>query len=147
MRSVIHHRPMRSFAPAGAILAVTLLAATPLPLPDPHASAPRASWGASMHHAVAAFDTEAEHTIIIGGIILERNRHLAVGSAIGCSIGASLGAGAGAALGLVTAGIGFAAVPAASAVGCGALGVAGAAFGSTLDAYQMDLSDLEDDSH
>jgi hypothetical protein len=148
MRHAIHHRPIRSFAPAFAVLAFALLSATPLRLPDPKVPTFKASLGGYATRAMAGAELRAEHAIIIGGIVLERNRHLAAGSAIGCTLGAGFGAAAATGIGFVTGGAGFAAIPAASALGCGVFGVAGAAVGSPLDDYQMDLADLEgNDAH
>jgi hypothetical protein len=77
----------------------------------------------------------AEHAIYIGGILLERNRHIVAGAALGCFAGAGLGAGAAAIVGVFTAGAGFAAIPAAAAAGCGLLGFSGGAMGWPLDDY------------
>lgn len=80
----------------------------------------------------------AETAIMIGGILMERNRHVVVGGLMGCVVGGALGAGAAALTGVFTAGLGFAAIPAASAAGCAALGFAGGAVGWPLDDY-LDL--------
>lgn len=77
----------------------------------------------------------SEHVIYLGGIVLERNRHTVVGGALGCIAGAAVGAGGAAVVGFFTAGIGFAAIPVASAAGCGMLGLGGAAIGYPLDDY------------
>ncbi len=148
MRSLAHHRPLRSFAPAGAALAIALLAATPLRLPEAHRVAPtRSAFIAYPAHVVASVETQSEHAIILGGILIERHRHFAAGSVLGCVIGAGLGAGLAAATGLVTGGAAFAALPTASTLGCAVFGSAGAVVGGPLDDYQMDLSDLDDGSH
>lgn len=148
MRHAVHQRPMRSFAPACAVLAFALLAATPLRVPDPKVPTFKASLGGYATRAVGGIEDRAEHAIIIGGIVLERNRHRAAGSVIGCTLGAGFSAAVAAGIGVVTGGAGFAAIPAASALGCGVFGVVGAAVGSPLDDYQMDLADLEgSDAH
>jgi hypothetical protein len=140
MRDAAYQRPLLSFAPAFAALTVALLAATPLRAPD----STRQSAGGYMAHPVLALEDRAEHVIIIGGIVLERNRHLAAGSVIGCTVGAGFGAGAAGVLAFATGGAALAAIPAASALGCAVFGAAGGMFGAPLDDYQMDLSDLDD---
>jgi hypothetical protein len=147
MRAFAHHRPLRFFAPAGAALAIGLLAATPLRLPDSHRTAPKSALAGYPSHVVASAEAHAEHAIILGGILIERNRHLAAGSVIGCTIGAGFGAGLTTAAALVTGGVAFAALPTASVLGCAVFGAAGAVLGGPLDDYQMDLSDLDDGSH
>jgi len=147
MRSLAHHRPLRSFAPAGAALAVALLAATPLRLPDSHRVAAKSTLTAYPSHVMASAEAHAEHAVILGGIVIERNRHLAAGSVLGCTIGAGVGVGVTAAAALVTGGAAFAALPTASILGCAVFGSAGAVVGAPLDDYQMDLSDLDDGSH
>ena len=148
MRRDIHRRSMVSRAPAWTVLAIAFLSAASLPIPSANDAVPDISVSAYATRAIGGVETNAEHAIIIGGILLERNRHLAVGGAMGCTLGAGFGAAAGAGLGLLTGGIGFVSVPAATAVGCGLFGAAGAALGSPLDDYQISLSDLAgDDSH
>jgi hypothetical protein len=85
--------------------------------------------------AAGEIHDRSEHAIYLGGIVLERNRHVVVGGALGCVAGAAIGAGGAALIGVFTAGAGFAAIPAASAAGCGALGLSGAAIGYPLDDY------------
>jgi hypothetical protein len=140
MRDAAYQRPLLSFVPAIGALAVALLAATPLRVPD----AARQAAGGYMDHPVIALEDRAQHAIIIGGIVLERNRHLAAGSVIGCTVGAGFGAGAAGVLALATGGAALAAIPTASVLGCAAFGAAGGIFGAPLDDYQMDLSDLDD---
>lgn len=141
MHSASHRRSKRFFLPAGT-LAVALAAVIPLPLPAASFAGANVPASGTISHALARAEDRAQHTIMIGGILLERHRHLAVGGTMGCGIGAGLGAGAGVALGLVTGGVGLAAVPVASAIGCSLAGFAGASLGAPLDNYQMDLSDL-----
>lgn len=80
-------------------------------------------------------EDSAEHAIYIGGILLERNRHVVAGAVLGCVAGAGIGAGAAAVVGVFTAGVGFAAIPAAAAAGCGLAGFGGGAMGWPLDNY------------
>jgi hypothetical protein len=84
---------------------------------------------------IGEFHDGAEHAIMLGGIVLERNRHMVVGTALGCATGAALGVGAAAVTGVFTAGAGFAVMPAAGAAGCALLGMVGGALGWPLDDY------------
>ncbi len=84
----------------------------------------------------------AEHAIYLGGIVLERNRHLVVGGTMGCAVGAAVGAGVATVAGVFSGGVGFALIPTASMIGCGLGGVAGGAVGRPLDDYASDLSAL-----
>jgi len=76
-----------------------------------------------------------EPFIFLGGIVVERSRHVIAGSVLGCVVGAGIGATATAGLGFLTGGIALAGVPPASMVGCGIGGLGGAAFGYPLDSY------------
>jgi hypothetical protein len=91
--------------------------------------------GAFTREAAWQIHDEGEHLIYLGGIVLERNRHTVVGGALGCIAGAAIGGGGAAVVGFFTAGAGFAAIPVASAAGCGMLGLGGAAIGYPLDDY------------
>jgi hypothetical protein len=138
MRLAAHHRSVRFIAPAGAAIVIAVLAATPFRLPEPSASSGH-SRGGYVSRLAGTIKDDAEHVIILGGIVLERNRHLAAGSAIGCAIGAGLGAATTGALALVTGGGALAALPTVSTLGCAVFGSAGAVFGAPLDDYQADL--------
>ncbi|HEY3919559.1 MAG TPA: hypothetical protein VGL83_17355 [Stellaceae bacterium] len=112
------------------LLLAVLLAASAGWLTHRSASATATAW-----HAVGIAQDDAEHAIYIGGIVLERNRHVVAGAVLGCVAGAALGAGAAAIIGLVTAGAGFAAIPAAATAGCALTGAGGGALGRPLDDF------------
>jgi hypothetical protein len=78
---------------------------------------------------------DAEFAVYIGGIEVSRSRNAIAGSALGCVAGGAVGAVAATAAGLLTGGAGFAALPSASATGCGLGMMAGILFGRTLDDY------------
>ncbi len=124
------HYPLIALGFAARALLVAVLLVPPL-----HWLA-RAGGGAALTTQAAwEIHDESEHAIYIGGILVERNRHTIVGGALGCIAGAALGAGGAALVGIVTGGAGFAAIPAASAAGCGVFGLGGAAIGYPLDDY------------
>lgn len=124
------HYPLLAVGFAARALLVAVLLVPPLHWLE------RAGGGAALTTQAAwEIHDESEHAIYIGGILVERNRHTIVGGTLGCVAGAALGASGAALIGVVTAGAGFAAIPAASAAGCGVLGIGGAAIGYPLDDY------------
>ena len=132
---VIRHRPRHTIATVltlGSLVSAVGLLADFIMLDSRPAVADR---------VVAFVQDHAEHAIYLGGIGLERNRHTIVGSTIGCVVGAAIGAGVTATAALVTGGAGLALLPAASALGCGVVGLGGAALGYPLDDYVNDLED------
>jgi hypothetical protein len=78
---------------------------------------------------------DAEFAVYMGGIEVSRSRNAIAGSGLGCVAGGAAGAAAATAAGFFTGGAGFAAIPAASATGCGLGMMAGIMFGRTLDDY------------
>jgi hypothetical protein len=78
---------------------------------------------------------QAEYAIYLGGIEVSRSRNAIAGSGLGCAAGAGLGAGFGVIAGLLTGGAGFAAIPGASAMGCGLGMMGGMLYGRSLDSY------------
>jgi hypothetical protein len=76
-----------------------------------------------------------EYAIYLGGIEVSRSRNAIAGSGLGCTAGAGLGAAVAAIAGLFTGGAGFAAIPGASAAGCGLGMMGGMFYGRSLDAY------------
>ena len=115
-----------------ALLLAVALAASADWLMHRHAASPGTGFAAQ---TLGVAQDGAEHAIYIGGILLERNRHVVVGAVLGCVAGAGIGAGAAAVVGVFTAGAGFAAIPAAAAAGCGLAGFGGGALGWPLDDY------------
>jgi len=132
------HYPLIAVGFAGRVLLVAVLLLPPLYWLE-RAAGSLPSAGFTTQAAWQIHD-ESEHAIYIGGILVERNRHTIVGGALGCVAGAAIGASGAAVVGLFTAGAGFAAIPVASAVGCGLVGLGGAAIGYPLDDYiDLDL--------
>ena len=95
--------------------------------------------GQMAESSLQAMREEAEPALFIGGVYVSRSRHVIAGAGLGCTVGAVLGAGSAMALGFITAGGGFAAVPAAAAIGCLSGGVVGAALGYPLDTWALDM--------
>jgi hypothetical protein len=92
----------------------------------------------NVESVAGSIQDRVEPAIFLGGIVIDRSRHIIAGGVMGCIAGAGIGATATAAVGLVTGGVALAALPAASAAGCGIGGLGGAAFGYPLDAYSWD---------
>jgi hypothetical protein len=97
-----------------------------------------------VHHAAGAGATLAdtirlkvEPTIFQGGLVVSRSRHVIAGSVMGCAAGAGLGAGTAAIAGVVTGGLGWAALPPAAAIGCIIGGAGGFAIGYPLDTWSL----------
>lgn len=126
------HYPLVAAGFVGRALLVAVLLIPPLHWLGRAGTLPGAAFTSQ---AAGEIHDQSEHAIYLGGIVLERNRHIVVGSASGCVAGAALGASGAALIGVFTAGAGFAAIPAASAAGCGVLGLSGAAIGYPLDDY------------
>jgi hypothetical protein len=78
---------------------------------------------------------QAEYVIYLGGIQVSRSRNAIAGAGLGCTAGAGLGAATATLAGLLTGGAGFAAIPGASATGCGLGMMGGTLYGRSLDAY------------
>jgi len=126
--AVALHRPLRyDIALKALVLALCCAAAS-------HWLVPRVG-PAFAARTLGEAHTRAEHAIFLGGIVLERHRHVIAGGLLGCAAGAAVGGGAAAVTGLFTAGVGFAAIPSASLVGCSLAGAGGAALGYPLDDY------------
>lgn len=89
--------------------------------------------------AVYRLRRDVEPAIVLGGIVVSRNRHTIAGGVLGCASGAALGAASAAALGLATGGIGLAALPPAAGVGCVVVGALGVATGYPLDNWALEL--------
>lgn len=90
-------------------------------------------------NSLQAVRETVEPAIFIGGLYVSRSRHVIAGAGLGCTAGAILGAGSAATLGFFTAGAGFAAVPAAAAVGCLSGGAIGVALGYPLDSWALEM--------
>jgi hypothetical protein len=88
--------------------------------------------------AVDRLRHDVEPAVVLGGIVVSRNRHTIAGAALGCGSGAALGAAGAAVLGLASGGIGFAAVPPAAGLGCLVGGALGVAEGYPLDNWALD---------
>lgn len=80
---------------------------------------------------------EVEPALFKGGIVVSRNRHIIAGAAMGCAAGAAVGGGGAAAAGLVSGGLAWAAIPAATGIGCLIGAGAGAALGYPLDSWAL----------
>jgi hypothetical protein len=87
----------------------------------------------SLRQATAEATIAAEHAIVIGGVVVYRNRHAIAGAVLGCAVGSAAAATPTLALALPTAGGSLAAAPTAAAVGCGIGGVGGAVLGHAID--------------
>jgi hypothetical protein len=90
------------------------------------------SWR-SLQQSGAVLESWAEKAIVLGGILVYRNRHTIAGAGLGCAAGAMLGMTSVAAAGAVTGGAALAGTPQAVALGCGAGAAAGAALGYPMD--------------
>lgn len=82
---------------------------------------------------------EVEPAIYVGGVIVSRSRHVIAGAVMGCAAGAATGAGAAALAGLVTGGVGWAAIPPAAGIGCLVGAGGGVAVGYPLDSWALQL--------
>lgn len=76
---------------------------------------------------------QAEGAIVLGGIMLERNRYAVSGGMLGCTAGAVTGIGSVLALGAATGGAALAGTSEAAVLGCAFGAAAGAALGVPLD--------------
>ena len=110
------------------ILAICLVAAAPL-----QSRAAEAQPDSPYRRGVAVLDRwiveatdTAERAILLGGVVLYRNRHTAAGAVLGCLAGSTVGAGSALGLGLATGGIALPATGPGASLGC-ALGAAGGA--------------------
>ena len=90
------------------------------------------SWR-SLQQSGAVLESWAEKAIVLGGVLVYRNRHTIAGAGLGCAAGAMLGMTSVAAAGAVTGGAALAGTPQAVALGCGAGAAAGAALGYPMD--------------
>jgi hypothetical protein len=75
----------------------------------------------------------AEYAIYLGGIQVSHSRNTIAGAGLGCVVGSGLGAAAATMAGLLTGGAGFAAIPGASAMGCGLGMMGGTLYGRARD--------------
>jgi hypothetical protein len=80
---------------------------------------------------------EVEPALFIGGLAVSRNRHVIAGAVMGCVAGAAVGGGGAAAAGVVTGGLGWAAIPAAAGIGCLIGAGGGVAVGYPLDDWAL----------
>lgn len=90
---------------------------------------------------MSAADTlrlDLEPAVFIGGLAVSRHRHVIAGAAMGCAVGAAAGGGAAAVAGLLTGGLGWAAIPAAAGGGCLLGAGGGIAVGYPLDSWAED---------
>ena len=88
---------------------------------------------------IAHIQHRAEHAIMIGGILIERHRHVAAGVAEGCALGAVAGGIGGAVIGLATGGTALALLPTFVSIGCGLGAAAGATVAYPLDDYLLEM--------
>ncbi len=100
----------------------------------------------SVHHAAGvgatladAIRLKVEPAVFLGGLVVSRSRHMIAGSVMGCAAGAGLGAGTAALAGIVTGGLGWAALPPAAAAGCVIGAAGGFAIGYPLDTWSLSL--------
>lgn len=82
---------------------------------------------------------EIEPAVFIGGLVVSRSRHVIAGAVMGCAAGAGVGAGAAAIAGVVTGGLGWAAIPPAAGIGCLVGAGGGIAVGYPLDSWALSL--------
>ena len=98
---------------------------------------------ATIERAIGKVQDRVEPAIMIGGILLERTRHMIAGGTLGCAVGAGLSATVAGGAALLTGGVAGVAIPTAATIGCGLGAPIGAAFGYPLDGYNWEL-DLAD---
>jgi hypothetical protein len=97
----------------------------------------------TMERAAGKVQDRVEPAIMLGGILIERTRHMIAGATLGCAVGAGIGATVAAGAAVLTGGVASVAIPTAATVGCGLGAPIGASFGYPLDSYNWEL-DLAD---
>jgi hypothetical protein len=97
----------------------------------------------AVERVVGKIQDRVEPAIMLGGVLLERTRHMIAGGALGCAAGAGIGVTVAGGAALLTGGAAALAIPTAATVGCGLGAPIGAAFGYPLDGYNWEL-DLAD---
>jgi hypothetical protein len=98
---------------------------------------------ATVERVVGKIQDRIEPAIMLGGILLERTRHMIAGGTLGCAAGAGVAVTVAGGAALLTGGAAGLAIPTAAAIGCGLGAPIGAAFGYPLDGYNWEL-DLDD---
>jgi hypothetical protein len=97
----------------------------------------------SVERLVHKFQYRVEPAIMVGGIVLERTRHMVAGATLGCATGAGIGVTLAGGAALITGGAAGLTIPTAVSIGCALGTTIGGAFGYPLDRYNWDL-DLAD---
>lgn len=138
MRGLYRNQPARSAMLLAAALALVFFAGLESRVADFALLRLWPQVAQNVDAAAGRIQDRIEPVIVLGGIVVERSRHIIAGAVMGCAVGAGVGATAAVGLGLFTGGITLAGVPAASAVGCGIGGLGGASFGYPLDRYAWD---------
>jgi hypothetical protein len=82
---------------------------------------------------------DVEPAVFLGGLVVSRSRHVIAGAVMGCGAGAAAGAGAAVVAGIVTGGLGWAAVPPAAGIGCLVGAGGGIAVGYPLDSWALQM--------
>ena len=98
----------------------------------------------AVERGIGEVQDRVEPAILVGGVVLERTRHMIAGGTLGCAAGAGVGLVVAGGAAILTGGAAAVAMPTAAAIGCGLGAPIGAAFGYPLDRYNWDL-DLGDD--
>lgn len=98
---------------------------------------------ATVERMVGKVQDRVEPAIMVGGVLLERTRHMIAGGTLGCVAGAGVAVTVAGAAALLTGGAAAVTLPTAASIGCGLGAPIGAAFGYPLDGYNWDL-DLAD---
>jgi hypothetical protein len=97
------------------------------------AEEPSSSFWETVRAATVEASIAAEHAIVVGGVLVYRNRHAIAGAVLGCAAGSALATTPTVVLALPTAGTSLGAAPAAAAAGCGVGGISGAMLGYRID--------------
>jgi hypothetical protein len=94
-----------------------------------------------VERAVHKIEYRVEPAIMVGGIVLERTRHMVAGATLGCAVGAGIGVTVASGAALITGGAAGFTIPTAVSIGCALGTTIGGAFGYPLDRYNWDLDD------
>jgi len=93
----------------------------------------------SVERVVHKVQYRVEPAIMVGGIVLERTRHMVAGATLGCATGAGIGVTVAGGAALLTGGAAGLTIPTAVSIGCALGTTIGGAFGYPLDRYNWDL--------
>ena len=99
----------------------------------------------AVERGIGEVQDRVEPTILVGGVVIERTRHMIAGGVLGCAVGAGAALTVAGGAAILTGGAAAIAMPTAASIGCGLGAPIGAAFGYPLDRYNwdLDLSDAE----